>query len=119
MQFGFVGLGKMGSNMVHRLRRDGDHARHHVQPRLVGPQKQAQRQSGDERRAQIVLRQGEEARAQSLRRQRAADRQHAVERPGAEIEPPEIENEQSRERRHLIVARIGPDSARRRTGRDQ
>src|SRR5438309_6901443 len=26
MQFGFVGLGKMGSNMVHRLRRDGDHA---------------------------------------------------------------------------------------------
>jgi 6-phosphogluconate dehydrogenase len=26
MQIGFVGLGKMGANMVHRLRRDGDHA---------------------------------------------------------------------------------------------
>jgi 6-phosphogluconate dehydrogenase len=26
MQIGFVGLGRMGSNMVHRLRRDGDHA---------------------------------------------------------------------------------------------
>jgi len=26
MQIGFVGLGKMGFNMVHRLRRDGDHA---------------------------------------------------------------------------------------------
>jgi 6-phosphogluconate dehydrogenase len=25
MQIGFVGLGKMGANMVHRLRRDGDH----------------------------------------------------------------------------------------------
>ncbi len=25
MQLGFVGLGKMGSNMVHRLRRDGNH----------------------------------------------------------------------------------------------
>jgi 6-phosphogluconate dehydrogenase len=26
MQLGFVGLGRMGANMVHRLRRDGDHA---------------------------------------------------------------------------------------------
>ncbi len=26
MQIGFVGLGRMGANMVHRLRRDGDHA---------------------------------------------------------------------------------------------
>ena len=26
MQIGFVGLGRMGGNMVHRLRRDGDHA---------------------------------------------------------------------------------------------
>jgi 6-phosphogluconate dehydrogenase len=26
MQMGFVGLGRMGGNMVHRLRRDGDHA---------------------------------------------------------------------------------------------
>jgi 6-phosphogluconate dehydrogenase len=26
MQLGFVGLGRMGGNMVHRLRRDGDHA---------------------------------------------------------------------------------------------
>src|ERR1700686_1072572 len=26
MQIGFKGLGKMGANMVHRLRRDGDHA---------------------------------------------------------------------------------------------
>jgi 6-phosphogluconate dehydrogenase len=26
MQLGFVGLGRMGANMVHRLRRDGDHS---------------------------------------------------------------------------------------------
>ena len=26
MQIGFIGLGRMGANMVHRLRRDGDHA---------------------------------------------------------------------------------------------
>ena len=26
MQIGFVGLGRMGANMVHRLRRDGNHA---------------------------------------------------------------------------------------------
>jgi 6-phosphogluconate dehydrogenase len=26
MELGFVGLGRMGANMVHRLRRDGDHA---------------------------------------------------------------------------------------------
>ena len=26
MEIGFVGLGRMGANMVHRLRRDGDHA---------------------------------------------------------------------------------------------
>ena len=25
-QIGFVGLGKMGGNMVHRIRRDSDHA---------------------------------------------------------------------------------------------
>src|SRR2546423_12171402 len=25
MQLGFVGLGKMGANMVHRIRRDSDH----------------------------------------------------------------------------------------------
>ena len=25
MQIGFVGLGKMGGNMVHRIRRDSDH----------------------------------------------------------------------------------------------
>ena len=25
MQIGFVGLGRMGANMVHRLRRDGEH----------------------------------------------------------------------------------------------
>ena len=25
MQLGFVGLGKMGGNMVHRIRRDSDH----------------------------------------------------------------------------------------------
>ena len=25
MQIGFVGLGRMGGNMVHRIRRDSDH----------------------------------------------------------------------------------------------
>jgi 6-phosphogluconate dehydrogenase (decarboxylating) len=27
MQLGFVGLGKMGANMVHRIHRDSDHTR--------------------------------------------------------------------------------------------
>jgi len=38
MQIGFVGLGKMGANMVHRLRRDGDHAVTAYDPNLQARQ---------------------------------------------------------------------------------
>ena len=44
-QIGFVGLGKMGGNMVHRIRRDSDHE-------VVGvrPQRELGQAGGQERR---------------------------------------------------------------------
>ena len=85
---------------------DGDGAGGGMQPRLVGAQQQAQRQAGDERRAPVDARQAPQPRAQRLRRKRAGDGQRAVKRPGAEIEPGDVDGEQRAERGDLVIARI-------------
>src|SRR5262249_52227632 len=79
-------------------------------------QQQAQGKPGDERRAQVDLRQAEGARGESLCGKRATDRERAVERLGAEIEPSDVENEQRRERGNLIMTRVGKEPTRQRTG---
>ena len=61
-------------------------------------------------------RQPEPARAQRLRDQRGADSERAVERLRTEIDPAEIEDKQSSERRDLIVAGIRPQCSRQQIG---
>jgi hypothetical protein len=78
----------------HEFRGDGDDARGDMDPRLVGAEQQAQRQSGDQRGAQIEARQMPEPRAQSLRAERAGDGKRARQRLGAEIEVRHVEREQ-------------------------
>ena len=76
---------------------------------FVGAQQQAERQAGDQRRARIECRQLEPPGAERLGGERAADRERAVERPRAEVEPADVVDQQGRERGDLVVARIGPE----------
>ena len=94
------------------FRADGDHAGQRMQPGIVRPQQQAQRQSGDQRRARVECRQLEPPRADGLRCERADDGERAVERARAEIEPAEIVDQQGCERGDLVMARIGPETGR-------
>jgi hypothetical protein len=81
------------------------------EPRLIGPQQQTQRQPGDQWRPQVDLRQAKPAGADDLRRKRAQDCQRAVKRPGAEIDPDEVDKQQGCERHDLKVASIGPPAS--------
>ena len=90
------------------LRRDGDHSSDGRNPRLIGPQQQAQRQSGNQRRAQIDMRQAKPAGATDLRCKGAQDRQRAIKWLRAEIDKNEIDQQQRYERHDLKVACIRP-----------
>ena len=91
---------------------DRDHARERVQPGCIGAQQQAERKPGNQWRAQVDAGQAEIARAQRLGRQRTRDRQRAVERPGAEVKPADIEDEQCSQGGDLVMARVRPEIAR-------
>jgi len=64
--------------------------------RLVGAQEQAERQPGDEGRAQVELLEPEPPGAGRLRRERRRERERARQRLGAEIDVEEIDGEEGR-----------------------
>src|SRR5262249_6367542 len=88
------------------LGEDGDGAGSGVDPGLIRPEQQAQRQSRDERRAQVDGGQPPEARAERLCRERARDGEEARQVLRAEIEQGHVEDEERAERGDLEVTRV-------------
>src|SRR5262249_23321526 len=92
-----------------KFRADGDHPGERKEPCRVRAQQEAEREPGDQRRAQVKPRQAEPARTRGLGRKRARNSQRAVERLGAEIDPDKVDDQQAGEGCDLVVACVGPE----------
>jgi hypothetical protein len=90
------------------FRGNGDDAGNRMQPWLLGAQQQAERQSGDERRAQIK-RNLRKARTDELGEEACCESGCACRRAGAKVDDGEIDREKGGERDDLKVTRIRPD----------
>ncbi len=103
--------GVLAVDAEQKLGSDRHDAGNRRQPRRVSSQQQAQRQAGDQRRAQIDPRQSKQARTDHLGRECARNRERAIKRLGAEIDPDKIDGKQGRQRHDLEVAGIEPPGA--------